>query len=52
MDYIENFLLFLGNRVKDNISNEIIASALADGILSSVGVVVTFLPNVVILFLA
>ncbi|RKO64185.1 ferrous iron transport protein B [Campylobacter sp. P255] len=50
MDYIENFFAFLGDKVKDNISNEFIASALADGILSGVGAVVTFLPNIVILF--
>ncbi|OCX43234.1 ferrous iron transport protein B [Campylobacter ornithocola] len=50
MDYIENFFATLGEMVKNNINNELFASALADGILGGVGAVVTFLPNIVILF--
>ncbi|WP_139470502.1 ferrous iron transport protein B [Campylobacter armoricus] len=50
MDYIEMFFATLGEIVKSNISNELIASALADGVLGGVGAVITFLPNIVILF--
>ncbi|WP_257935618.1 ferrous iron transport protein B [Campylobacter lari] len=50
MDYIEMFFANLGDMVKNNISNEFIASALADGVLGGVGAVVTFLPNIMILF--
>ncbi|EAJ0348238.1 ferrous iron transport protein B [Campylobacter lari] len=50
MDYIEIFFANLGDMVKNNISNEFIASALADGVLGGVGAVITFLPNIMILF--
>ncbi|MCV3424564.1 ferrous iron transport protein B [Campylobacter sp. CNRCH_2013_0671h] len=50
MDYIEMFFANLGDMVKNNISNEFIASALADGVLGGVGAVITFLPNIMILF--
>ncbi|AJC84165.1 ferrous iron transport protein B [Campylobacter peloridis] len=50
MDYIEGFFAYLGEAIKANISNEFIASALADGIVGGVGAVIGFLPNIVILF--
>ncbi|TXE83650.1 ferrous iron transport protein B [Campylobacter peloridis] len=50
MDYIEGFFAYLGEAIKANISNEFIASALADGVVGGVGAVIGFLPNIVILF--
>lgn len=50
MDYIEAFFVSIGDSVKENISNELIASLLADGILGGVGAVILFLPNIIILF--
>ncbi|MBF7042032.1 ferrous iron transport protein B [Campylobacter volucris] len=50
MDYIEAFFGFLADTTKEYIGNEFIASALADGIIAGVGAVVTFLPNIIILF--
>lgn len=51
MDYIESGFNTLGEFVKNNISNTFIASALADGIITGVGAVILFLPNIMILFL-
>lgn len=51
MDYIESGFNTLGEWVKDNIQNTLIASALADGVIAGVGAVVLFLPNIIILFL-
>ncbi|TDJ86633.1 ferrous iron transport protein B [Campylobacter volucris] len=50
MDYIETFFGFLADTTKEYIGNEFIASALADGVIAGVGAVVTFLPNIIILF--
>lgn len=50
MDYIEMGFEALGNLCKENISNELLASVLADGIIGGVGAVVLFLPNILILF--
>ncbi len=50
MDYIEAFFATLGDNIKENLSNELIASLLADGILGGVGAVILFLPNIIILF--
>ncbi|MBX7489982.1 ferrous iron transport protein B [Helicobacter turcicus] len=50
MDLIESFFGWLGESVKENISNTSLASLLADGIIGGVGAVVLFLPNIVILF--
>ncbi|MDE7256263.1 MAG: ferrous iron transporter B, partial [Helicobacter sp.] len=50
MDLIEAFFGWLGDLVKDNIPNEALSSLLADGIIGGVGAVVSFLPNIVILF--
>ncbi|EIN8284962.1 ferrous iron transport protein B [Campylobacter coli] len=51
MDYIESGFNTLGEWVKGNIQNTLIASALADGVIAGVGAVVLFLPNIIILFL-
>ncbi|AJC93626.1 ferrous iron transport protein B [Campylobacter volucris] len=50
MDYIEAFFGLLADTTKEYIGNEFIASALADGVIAGVGAVVTFLPNIIILF--
>ena len=50
MDYIEAGFTWLGEFIKENITNEIIASALADGVIGGVGAVIMFLPNIMILF--
>lgn len=50
MDYIEAFFRLLADTTKEYIGNEFIASALADGVIAGVGAVVTFLPNIIILF--
>ncbi|TLD85168.1 ferrous iron transport protein B [Helicobacter sp. MIT 11-5569] len=50
MDMIESFFAWLGDGIKENLSNEALASLLADGIIGGVGAVILFLPNIVILF--
>ncbi|MCW1359701.1 ferrous iron transport protein B [Campylobacter sp. CCS1377] len=50
MDYIESGFAAFGNLCKEYISNELLASILADGIIGGVGAVVLFLPNIIILF--
>ena len=50
MGYIEKFFAFIGDGIKANVSNELIASLLADGIIGGVGAVILFLPNIIILF--
>lgn len=50
MGYIEEFFAFIGDGIKANVSNELIASLLADGIIGGVGAVILFLPNIIILF--
>lgn len=50
MDLIESFFGWLGESIKENISNDTFASLIADGIIGGVGAVVLFLPNIVILF--
>ncbi|ECV9716590.1 ferrous iron transport protein B [Campylobacter upsaliensis] len=50
MDYIEMGFGALGDLCKEYISNELLASVLADGIIGGVGAVVLFLPNILILF--
>lgn len=51
MEYIEAGFKALGEVVINNISNETLASAIADGVIGGVGAVVLFLPNIIILFL-
>lgn len=50
MDYIEMGFVALGDLCKEYISNELLASVLADGIIGGVGAVILFLPNILILF--
>ncbi|MBS4306739.1 ferrous iron transport protein B [Campylobacter vulpis] len=50
MDYIEMSFGALGDLCKEHISNELLASVLADGIIGGVGAVILFLPNILILF--
>jgi ferrous iron transport protein B len=50
MGWIEDGLGWLATGVKANLSNEFIASLLCDGIISGVGSVVVFLPQILILF--
>ena len=50
MDYIEAGFTALGDVIKENIANEMLASLLADGIIGGVGAVILFLPNIIILF--
>ncbi|MBS4313822.1 ferrous iron transport protein B [Campylobacter vulpis] len=50
MDYIEMGFGALGDLCKEHISNELLASVLADGIIGGVGAVILFLPNILILF--
>ncbi|MDL0101476.1 ferrous iron transport protein B [Campylobacter felis] len=50
MDYIEMGFGALGDLCKRYISNELLASVLADGIIGGVGAVILFLPNILILF--
>ncbi|WP_270963602.1 ferrous iron transport protein B [Campylobacter upsaliensis] len=50
MDHIEMGFGALGDLCKEYISNELLASVLADGIIGGVGAVILFLPNILILF--
>ncbi len=51
MDWIDGFFVWLGDVVGATISNEDIRSLVVDGIISGVGAVVLFVPNIVILFI-
>ena len=51
MDAIESAFGMLADGVRSIISNKELASLVADGMISGVGAVVMFLPNIVILFL-
>ena len=54
-DYIKGFLeMLLGgisSFISTSVSNNILASFLNDGVLSGVGTIVTFLPNLILMFL-
>ncbi len=50
-DYIDQFFGFLGDYVKKEIGENWISSFIADGIISGIGSVLVFLPNIMILFL-
>ncbi|MBA1437892.1 MAG: ferrous iron transport protein B [Epsilonproteobacteria bacterium] len=50
MDYIDGFFIWLGDTVGSTIQNGSIRSLVVDGIISGVGAVVLFVPNIVILF--
>ena len=51
MDYIDQFFTMLGDKAKDIFGNGDLGSVIADGMISGVGAVVMFLPNIMILFL-
>lgn len=54
-DYIKGFLEVILEQINifvtNNVSNDILASFFSDGLLSGVGTIVTFLPNLVLMFL-
>lgn len=50
-EMIENTFAFFGEFVSENISNPALASLISDGIIGGVGAVVSFLPDILILFL-
>lgn len=50
-DLIESAVTWLAEFVKSNIANDLLSSLLADGIISGVGSVFVFLPQIIFLFL-
>ncbi len=50
MDWIDGFFGWLGETVGSTIGNDEIRSLIVDGVISGVGAVVLFVPNIVILF--
>lgn len=50
-DLIESAVTWLAEFVKSNIANDLLSSLLADGIISGVGNVFVFLPQIIFLFL-
>lgn len=50
MDWIDGFFTWLGDSIRGNITHEAITSLLVDGMISGVGAVMSFLPNIIILF--
>ena len=51
MDYIDSAFSWLGDEAKTLLGNGAVGSLVADGMISGVGAVMMFLPNIVILFL-
>jgi ferrous iron transport protein B len=51
MDYIDAFFSWFGDVVGGTIPNDEIRSLVVDGIISGVGAVVLFVPNIIILFI-
>ena len=51
MDYIDAFFGWFGDTVGATIANDDIRSLIVDGIISGVGAVVLFVPNIIILFI-
>ncbi len=51
MEYIDAFFGWLGNTVGATIGNDDIRSLVVDGVISGVGAVVLFVPNIIILFI-
>ena len=51
MDWIDAFFGWLGDTIGATISNDDVRSLVVDGIISGVGAVVLFVPNIVILFI-
>jgi ferrous iron transport protein B len=54
-DYIKSFLELLlsgiSTFITSNVNNDILSSFLNDGVLSGVGTIITFLPNLILMFL-
>jgi len=50
MGWIETFFNWIGNTAAKNISNNLLRSIVADGIVAGVGGVLVFLPNILLLF--
>ena len=51
MEYIDMFFASLGGAISPHISSVVFRDLLVDGVISGVGAVVLFLPNIIILFL-
>lgn len=51
MEYIDGFFAWFGDVVGNTISNDNIRSLVVDGVISGVGAVVLFVPNIIILFI-
>ncbi len=51
MEYIDQFFTALGDKAREIFGNGELGSVIADGMISGVGAVVMFLPNILILFL-
>jgi ferrous iron transport protein B len=51
MDWIDGFFGWLGQTVGSTIGNDEIRSLIVDGVISGVGAVVLFVPNIMILFI-
>ena len=51
MDWINNFFTWFSTVIGDTISNDEVRSLVVDGLISGVGAVVMFVPNIVILFI-
>jgi ferrous iron transport protein B len=51
MEYIDAFFGWFGDTIGASISNDDIRSLVVDGIISGVGAVVLFVPNIIILFI-
>jgi len=51
MEWISEFFGWLGNTVGPTISNDDIRSLVVDGLISGVGAVILFTPNIIILFI-
>ena len=49
-DLIKTAMAWLGDWIKGGVANELLASLLADGVLSGVGAVLVFVPQIAILF--
>jgi len=51
MEYIDAFFVWFGDTIGATIANDDIRSLIVDGIISGVGAVVLFVPNIIILFI-
>lgn len=50
-DLIEQFFVWLGDQVDEYVPNSTVAGLLGDGIIGGVGAVLTFIPQIVLMFL-